>query len=63
MKTVPISQKLYLTLEEAAAYTNVGTAKLRRITNENPYMVLYVGSKRLILRKKLEDYLASETSL
>lgn len=31
---VPISEKLTLTLEEAAAYSNIGVNKLREITNE-----------------------------
>ena len=31
---IPIAEKLALTLEEAAAYSNIGINKLREITNE-----------------------------
>lgn len=53
-----ISDKAYLTLEEAAEYFNIGINKLREMTNEKncPY-VIWNGSKRLIKRKKLEAYL------
>lgn len=55
---VPISQKCVLTLEEAAQYSNIGIHKLREISdNENCKFVLWNGKKRLIKRKKLEEYL------
>lgn len=34
MQTIPIWEKTNLTLEEAAAYSNIGINKLREITNE-----------------------------
>ena len=34
MKEVPIWEKANLTLEEAAAYSGIGTGKLREITND-----------------------------
>lgn len=55
---VPISQKCILTLEEAAQYSNIGIHKLREISdNKNCKFVLWNGKKRLIKRKKLEEYL------
>lgn len=55
---VPISEKVNLSLEEAAAYFNIGIGKLREISNAEdcPY-VLWVGNKRLIKRKKMEAFL------
>lgn len=55
---VPIYHKALLTLPEAAEYFNIGINKLREITDDCrcPY-VLFVGSKRLIKRIKLEQYL------
>ena len=51
MKEVPIWEKSNLTLEEAAAYSGVGINKLREITNnERCGFVLWVGTKRLMLR-------------
>ena len=58
MKDVPIWEKSTLTLEEAAAYSNIGMNKLRQITNDNKCMfVLWVGKKRLIKRRLFEKYL------
>lgn len=58
MKVVPIWEKSNLTLEEAAAYSGIGTGKLREITNDkNCNFVLWVGNKRLIKRKLLDKYL------
>ncbi len=58
MKEVPIWEKANLTLEEAAAYSNIGINKLREITNENGCtFVLFCGNKRLIKRKLFDKYL------
>lgn len=64
MKEVPIWEKTNLTLEEAAAYTGIGINKLREITNEeNCTFVLWVGSKRLIKRRRLDIYLENAYSI
>ena len=64
MKQVPIWEKSNLTIEEAAAYFGIGENKLRELTNaENCLFVLYVGTKRLIKRKKLEKYLEKAYSI
>ena len=61
---VPISEKATLTLEEAAAYTGIGTQKLRDISNdERCEFVLWNGTKRLFKRKKLEAYLDAAYSI
>ena len=64
MKEVPIWEKSNLTLEEAAAYSGVGINKLREITNnERCGFVLWVGTKRLIKRKRLDNYLEGAYSI
>lgn len=61
---VPICEKSNLTLEEAAAYFGIGTAKLRELTDEeNCNFVLWNGNKRLIKRRLLDKYLESEFSI
>lgn len=63
-KEVPIWEKTTLTLEEAAIYTGVGINKLRDISNdERCNFVLWNGSKRLLKRKQLDDYLARAYSI
>ena len=57
-KEIPIWEKSNLTLEEAAAYSGIGINKLRKLTNDDKCeFVLWVGSKRLIKRKKLDEYI------
>lgn len=64
MKEVPIWKKSNLTLEEAAAYSGIGINKLRTLTdNEHCQFVLWVGSKRLIKRRKLDEYTEKMFSL
>ena len=54
---IPIWEKSNLTIDEAAAYSGIGQNKLREISDDDhcPF-VLWVGSKRLIKRKKLDEY-------
>lgn len=57
-KEVPIWEKSNLTLEEAAAYSGVGINKLREISDDaNCDFVLWIGTKRLLKRKRLDSYL------
>ena len=58
MNNIPIWEKMNLTIEEAAMYSNIGINKIREITNspQCPF-VLYVGRKRLIKRKEFEKYI------
>ena len=61
---VPIWEKSNLTLEEAAAYSGIGINKIRQLTNsERCVFVLWVGSKRLIKRKKFDEYLQESYSI
>lgn len=63
-KEIPVWEKSNLTLEEAAAYFNIGVNKLRKISDSDdcPF-VLWVGNKRLIKRIKLEEYLSKTYSI
>ena len=63
-KTVPLWEKINLTIEEAAEYSNIGQNKLRElIADERCTFVLYVGTKRLIKRKLFDDYIAKAYSI
>jgi len=63
-KQVPIWEKVTLTLEEAAEYSNIGINKIRDISN-NPRcnFVIFVGKKRLIKRKEFEKYISENVEL
>ena len=57
-KEIPIWEKSYLTLEEAAMYSGIGINKLRKMTDsEQCDIVLWNGTKRMIKRRKLDEYL------
>ena len=61
---IPIWEKSNLTLEEAAAYSGIGINKLRKLTDdENCDFVLWIGSKRLLKRKKLDEFLEKAYSI
>lgn len=63
-KEVPIWFKSNLTLEEAAAYSGIGINKLRQLTDDRECsFVLWNGSKRLIKRNKLDEYLSKMYSI
>lgn len=56
---IPIWEKSNLTLEEASKYSNIGINKLRTLTSQkNCDFVIWVGSKRLIKRKKFDEYIS-----
>ncbi len=61
---VPVYEKTALTLEEAAAYSNIGINKIREISNEKdcPF-VLWVGNKRLIKRRQFEQFIERNYSI
>ena len=63
-KIIPIWEKLALTLDEAARYSNIGINKLRELS-DNPHcdFVIYIGKKRLIKRKEFEKYVSKSVEL
>lgn len=61
---VRISERVTLSVFEAAAYTGIGIQKLNRMAAEpGCNFVLYVGAKRRFKRKQLEEYLEAQYSI
>lgn len=55
---VPVWEKMNLTVEEAAAYSNIGINKIDEMAKSpNCSFVLYIGRKKLIKRKAFEQYI------
>lgn len=55
---IPIWEKMNLTIEEAAQYSNISSKTLRRFINEcTPDFILKIGTKTLIKRKVFEKFL------
>ncbi len=61
---VPIYNKVALTIEEAAAYSNIGQNKLSSLLKEPrcPF-VLYVGAKKLVKRKEFERFISESIEI
>ena len=61
---VPIREKMNLTIEEAAAYSNIGINKIDEMAKApNCSFVLYIGRKKLIKRKEFEQYIAKSVEI
>ena len=64
VKEVPIWEKSNLTVEEAVAYTGLGINKIREMSNgDNCPFVLWVDNKRLIKRRKFDEYVEKQFSI
>lgn len=64
MKEVPIWEKVTMTIEEAAAYSNIGVKKLRELTaDQNCPFVLWIGNRRLIKKQKFDKYVNDSYSI
>jgi len=64
VESIPIWHKTLLTLEEAAAYSGIGTGKLRELSNdENCSFVVWNGRKRLLKRKELDEFISVAYSI
>lgn len=57
--TVPINEKLFLTIKEAALYSNIGINRIDAMLREEgcPF-VLFVGSRKLVKRREFENYIS-----
>lgn len=61
---VPIWFKLNITVEEAISYSGIGRDKIYELTNqEDCPFVLWIGTKRLIKRKKFDEYIEKVNSI
>ena len=59
VQTVPIHEKLALTIREAAEYSNIGINKIdEMLRTPNCPFVLFVGKKKLVKRKEFEEFIS-----
>ena len=64
VKTVPIQDKVALTIKEAAEYSNIGINKLESLLRSPRCLfVLYVGKKKLVKRKEFEKYISDNMEI
>lgn len=61
---IPVWEKMNLTLEEAAEYSNIGVNRLRTLSNDpRCKFVVFVGKKRLIKRKEFEKFISEQIEI
>lgn len=61
---VPLWYKPTLHIAEASAYSGIGTGKLYELTNpEDCPFVLWVGTRRMIKRRKFDEYIENAYSI
>lgn len=64
VQTVPIHEKLTLTIREAAEYSNIGIHKIdEMLRTPNCPFVLFVGKKKLVKRKEFEEFISSKLTI
>ena len=64
MIEVPVNQKACLTIDEAAAYSNIGINKIQELARDpRNNFTLYVGKKKLIKRVKFEEFIAGNLEI
>jgi len=64
LELVPIWHRSTLSVDEAVAYSGIGRDKLLELSNlPECEFVLWCGNRRLIKRRKLEEYIAKAYSL
>jgi len=63
-KEIPIWEKVNLTIEEAAEFSNIGQNKISALLKSPrcPF-VLYVGKKKLVKRKEFERFIENSIEL
>lgn len=62
--SLPIDRKMLLSIREAAEYSNIGINKIDELLKQpNCPFVLYVGTKKLVKRKALEEFIEGQVAI
>lgn len=60
---IPVWEKMNLTIEEAVAYSGIGENSIRDIVKQEVPSVLKIGNKKLIKRKKFEEWISDRYAI
>lgn len=61
---IPICEKVALTIEEAAEYSNIGQNRLSTLLKEpRCTFVLYVGKKKLVKRREFDQFISKSIQI
>ena len=63
-REVPLCDRFLLTISEASDYFGIGINKLRSLASKpGCSFIIWIGSRKMIKRKKLEEYLDNTLSI
>ena len=62
-REVPIWERSLLTINEASDYTGIGVNTLRYLASTTHGLVIYIGTKKMFKKKKLDEYLENADSI
>ena len=63
-REVPIWERTLLTISEASDYSGIGINTLRRLLDKpNSSLIIWVGSRKMVKGKKLDEYLDNAVSI
>ena len=57
--SIPINEKCYITIKEAAEYFSIGKKTLRVFALEHPDLAFFHGNRWLFSRERMEKHLAT----
>lgn len=61
VSSIPIPQKMLLSIREAAEYSNIGINKIDSLLRKpNCSFVLFVGTKKLVKRVEFEKFMQNQ---
>ena len=61
---IPFWLKLNMTIKEAAAYSNIGINRIEELLKQPKCnFVIYVGNKKLVKRKEVEQYISKSVEV
>lgn len=62
--TIPVSEKIALSIKEASEYSNIGINKIEDLLKDpRCKFVLYVGKKKLVKRKEFEQFISESVEI
>ena len=64
IETIKLTEKLALTIEEAAEFSSIGINKIRELLRdpECPF-ALHIGRRTLVKRRRFEEYIETQYSI
>ena len=64
IEKMPICEKVTLTIEEAAEYSNIGQNRLSMLLRDpRCTFVLYVGKKKLVKRREFDQFISQSVQI